>query len=809
MGATSSSSATSTASIESLFCSTQEREAFEKIVSNVPIPRTDAAYDTVLAAPTVLPQLKQTQVELLTQAYGEAFVRNSVYSGNFHVLVRDVIHTLPLSCRVATMTESDVEALGLEAAGLEPVDSKLQTVEKDLHRAVNTLFLVRQFTMRFVERTDESPLLDHFTPGLTEDVDRYQATAQQNLSVPIESVIDGNSTDNLAARFLNALLTVLIEFCPNEKTYNLHVEVVNTLLVLLSPVVYSLDGFKQASGDVRLLNPFLYMLMESALPDGSRSYRASGLIRRLLRNIIDQLQATGLNAMANAAVVAKRKAQEMSLGMMSEISEQTYEPEESSYLSRYFTLEGVGSIAASIFRSPWSFVRHCTTREETASPLADRSVLLLLVLLQSCRDTDSLVTSNPFRETLCEMMKGADIHSSSVEVKDRDPRALSMEHDGISTDSSTEKMTISISDLFDIFGSHGSYETSHLMLYTLLYSNPAIMNTALSDSDMERLLLPLLETLYHARYVEPRRLYMLIIVLLMFTQNPTFVRTAHTLLVVPNVSWYQEQYMLDIPLGSLMMVIFTRLVFRNITHFQDNFIHLNAFAALTNLARSAENLHIYAAQGLVGLIEMLAKNEAKLVAQMKCLKSTDKEENDVLAQKHAAYVEFIRLSLGLLSSCLKTEQLPRNPQLIYALLHRADTFAALQRHSEFAAYLDDSPIWSTLVQFQAAVDAKSSSDDVLDADMVLDIIRCECVRLVAASSTSSGKEGATTSAMFADDDKVSYQYEEVTNPEQFFVPYIWQLIRDQTPDFCWRDADNATLFEPSSTTTAHVGVSIS
>ena len=407
------------------------------------------------------------------------------------------------------------------------------------------------------------------------------------------------------------------------------------------------------------------------------------------------------------------------------------------------------------------------------------------------------------------MMKGADIHSSSVEMKDRDPRALSMEHDGMSTDSSTENMTISISDLFDIFGSRASYETSHLMLYTLLYSNPAILNTALSDRDMERLLLPLLKTLYHARYVEPRRLYMLIIVLLIFTQNPTFVRTAHTLLVVPNVSWYQEQYMLDIPLGSLMMVIFTRLIFRNITHFQDNFIHLNAFAALSNLARSAENLHIYAAQGLIGLIEMLAKNEAKLVAQMKYLKSTDKEENDVLAQKHAAYIEFIRLSLGLLSSCLKTEQLSRNPQLIYALLHRANTFAALQRHSEFAAYLDDSPIWSTLVHFQAAVDAKSSSDDVLDADMVLDIIRCECVRLVAASSTSSGKEGATTSTMFVDEDEVSYQYEEETNPEQFFVPYIWKLIQDQTPDFCWRNADNATLFEPSSTTTAHVGVSIS
>ncbi|KAG6970902.1 hypothetical protein JG688_00004660 [Phytophthora aleatoria] len=754
------SAATGSAVVEQIFASAQEKTAFEKIVGETPVPREDAAYHTVLATPKPLPQLTQAQVELLTR---------DLQSGNFRVLLRYVIHELPFSCRVAKTTQSELAAYAPGAVGPDPVDGKPQTVDTHFHRAVNALFLVRQFAMRFVERTDECSLLAHFNhQPSTESAGAHSsaaATTRHSLSIQMEDERAGKSNNDglspedssgdLTVRFLDVLLTALIEFPPNEKTYDLHVEVVNTLLVLLSPVAYPRDHSKQA-GDLRAHNPFLYMLMTSALPD----------------------------------VIALRKTREMSLIAMSGSSDQAYEQEQFSY----FTLEGVSSIAASIFRFPWSFIRYFTTREDTASPLADRSVLLLLVLLQSCRDSDSPVDNNPFRGALCGITDGADTDGHGTEMED--PRAHLMQQSEATSSSSAEKLELLYSDLFAVVGRHAPYEASHLMLYTLLYSNPMMLDTAVNDADMERLLLPLLETLYHARTVEPSRLYMLVIVLLTFTQDPSFVRTAHTQLVVSNVSWYQEHYMLDVSLGSLMMVIFTRLIFRNITHFQDSFIHLNAFAALSNLARSAENLHMYAAQGIVGLIDMLAKNEAKLLAQMQRLKSTDKEESEVLAQKQSAYVEFIRLLLGVVSSCLKAKQLPRNPQLIYSLLHRADTFGVLQQHSEFAAHVNNGPVWSTLARFQAVVDAKTTPDDALDADTVLDIIRGECVSLLASSSARSRTGGASRSKASVDDDDASYRYEEEADPEQFFVPYIWKLIQEQTPDFCWK-GDKITLFVPS------------
>ncbi|CAH0513608.1 unnamed protein product [Peronospora belbahrii] len=796
-------STSSLTAVAQIFASGQEQAAFQKIIDKIPIPYDNIVYDTVLSSITSLPQLSQTQVELLTREHGDTLVQNNLQSRNFCVLVRYVIYELSFCCRVAKMMENSLDAFDPEAASLKVGDGTLQVVKTHVHRAVNALFLARQFTMRFIERMDEYSLLSHFQYHALTESNGTSTTLKHSFSIQMEAETASSNdvcapedfSDDLALPLLDALLTVLIELPPNETTYDLHMEIVNLLLVLLSPVVYSCDYTKQAS-DLHLHNPFLRMLMMSASPCGKKSYWASGVIRRLLQNSIDQLQATGSSSMTNTAVIALEKAREMSLVAMSVLSNQKHEQEQFPH----FTLESVGSTAASIFRYPLSFIRSMTSREDTPSPLADRSVLLLLVLLQSCRDNDSMVTSNPFRGALCRIIDGAGIiESSQAEMKDLRPRL--MQHHGTSQSSGAQKLKLLISNVFKVIGSHAPYEASHLMLYTLLYTNPMVWDRAVSSADMERLLLPLLEILHHARSVEPSRLYMLVVVLLTFTQNPTFVHNTHTQLIVPKVPWYQEHYMVDVSLGSLMMIIFTRLIIRNITHFQDNFIHLNAFAALSNLARSAESLHMYAAQGIVGVIDMLAKNEAKLVVRMKGLKATDEDEYNALAQKRSAYVEFIRLLLDVVSSCLKPMLLPRNPQLIYSLLHRADTFATLQQYSEFAAHVHNSPVWITLAQFETVVKAKTSPDDILNADMILKIIRSECTSLLAASSTRSRARGSTKSRTSVDGDDTSYRYEEESNPEQFFVPYIWKHIQEQTPDFCWK-VNKITLFVPSDISTS-------
>lgn len=98
--------------------------------------------------------------------------QNSLESGNFRVLLRYVIHALPFCCRIDKMTPEEFDAhhaapvggSSFSSSSLDgaAADGKKKTVESYIAQAVNALFLVRNFTMRFIEKQDECPLLAHF-----------------------------------------------------------------------------------------------------------------------------------------------------------------------------------------------------------------------------------------------------------------------------------------------------------------------------------------------------------------------------------------------------------------------------------------------------------------------------------------------------------------------------------------------------------------------------------------------------------------------------------------------------------------------
>lgn len=74
------------------------------------------------------------------------------------MLLRIVIHALPLCCRLESLPVEEADVLEAEIA-----QGKLKkTVEERINEITNALYLVRNFTMRFVEKQDETPLLAHF-----------------------------------------------------------------------------------------------------------------------------------------------------------------------------------------------------------------------------------------------------------------------------------------------------------------------------------------------------------------------------------------------------------------------------------------------------------------------------------------------------------------------------------------------------------------------------------------------------------------------------------------------------------------------
>ena len=67
-----------------------------------------------------------------------------------------------------------------------------------------------------------------------------------------------------------------------------------------------------------------------------------------------------------------------------------------------------------------------------------------------------------------------------------------------------------------------------VLLYLLLHGNRDFLDHTLSRADPDTLLLPLLRTLYSTSRLRANQLYMLLIVLLMLSQDEGFVAAAHS-----------------------------------------------------------------------------------------------------------------------------------------------------------------------------------------------------------------------------------------------------------------------------------------
>lgn len=123
---------------------------------------------------------------------------------------------------------------------------------------------------------------------------------------------------------------------------------------------------------------------------------------------------------------------------------------------------------------------------------------------------------------------------------------------------------VSYSRLYDCLGACLRADTSTLLLYSLLHANPTFLEYVLVRTDLDTLLLPLLEVLYCAARRTPNQIYMLLIVLLILSQDASFNANVHKL-ALPGVPWYRERLLARTSLGSLMVVILIRTVKYNLS----------------------------------------------------------------------------------------------------------------------------------------------------------------------------------------------------------------------------------------------------
>jgi len=100
-----------------------------------------------------------------------------------------------------------------------------------------------------------------------------------------------------------------------------------------------------------------------------------------------------------------------------------------------------------------------------------------------------------------------------------------------------------------------------LLLYLLLHRNKGFHSFVLASTEIDLLVIPILQTLYRAPDCSNHHIYMSLIILLILSEDDLFNQTVHScILKQSQVAWYTERAVTELSLGGLLILVVIRTI---------------------------------------------------------------------------------------------------------------------------------------------------------------------------------------------------------------------------------------------------------
>ncbi|KAM3655563.1 dymeclin isoform 1-T1 [Ammospiza maritima maritima] len=520
----------------------------------------------------------------------------------------------------------------------------------------------------------------------------------------------GTECEDLIEELLCCLIQLIVEIPLLDITYSISLEAVTTLIVFLSCQLFHKEILRES-----IIHR--YLMHGRCLPYTSR------LVKTLLYNFIRQERSP---PPGTHVFQQQTDGGGLLYGIASGVA---------TGLWTVFTLGGVGSKASA--------------QVEQCSPLASQSLLLLLVLANL---TDTPDTPNPYRQAIMSFKNTQD----NTAFSSSNPHAFQ----------------INFNSLYTALCDQQKSDQATLLLYMLLHQNSNMRTYVLARTDIENLVLPILEILYHVEERNSHHVYMALIILLILTEDDGFNRSIHEV-ILKNITWYAERVLTEISLGSLLILVVIRTIQFNMTRTRDKYLHTNCLAALANMSAQFRSLHQYAAQRIISLFSLLSKKHNKVLEQATqslrgSLGSNDSPLPDY-AQDLNVIEEVIRMMLEIINSCL-TNSLHHNPNLVYALLYKRDLFEQFRTHPSFQDIMQNIDL---VISFFSSRLEQAGAE--LSVERVLEIIKQGAVALPKDRLRKFPE--------------LKFKYVEEEQPEEFFIPYVWSLVYNSAVALYWNPRD--------------------
>ncbi|CAK1548985.1 unnamed protein product [Leptosia nina] len=576
-------------------------------------------------------------------------------------------------------------------------------------QSYNAIFFIRAVTKYLVEMVPEYELCKHLDVQARISVN--PPTQDQELSTEVPSkLVTGESRVEM---LIDALISLIVDVPVTDNTYHLHLESINTLLVLMS--VYMFAGIH---GQTRLVET---SLIYRTLFQGRYSMQAPLLVKTLLNNL------------SNMAPAPLQFGSQGPGSLLINIA---------SSLWNMLTLNAAAS--HTIYTQPPLDRHELLERLTREHPLANQSCLLLLALANHYINDDNLYR--------CALLRCEDSNDNSSTTPQKDTNIPGQ----------ITPPRIDMAALHKALCATAGCEHSTLLLYLMLHSCKAYKRHVTNVPHIENLIIPILQVLYNAPDSNSHHIYMSLIVLLILTEDDALIKNVH-LIMLKNLTWYSERSVSEISLGGLMVLVVVRALQYNMARVRDKYLHTNCLAAIANMSCEFRNLHPYVAQRLISLFETLSKRRARLCSEIEGgdinsieLPHHAEEKTEEIMEHIAVLDEVLRMLLEIVNSCL-THQLCNNLNLVYALLHKKQLF---QQHSHHNIAQNIEMVigyFSTRLQrVQEGAGGELGVTEVL-----------QCIKKGAEQWSSDRLK------KFPD---LKFRYVEEDRPEEFFTPYVWSLI---------------------------------
>ncbi|TKS84360.1 Dymeclin [Collichthys lucidus] len=512
-------------------------------------------------------------------------------------------------------------------------------------------------------------------------------------------------SQDLLEELLSNLIHLIVEVPLLDITYSILFEAVTTLLVFFSYQLFHKEILRDG-------------LIYQHIMKGRCLCLTSRLVKTLLYNFIRQEKCPP----PATHIFEPKDEGGLLYGLASGVA---------SGLWSVFTLGGAGSKAG-------------IDQEHNPLPLSNQSLLLLLVLANL---TDGPDWPNPYRQAITCFRNTQDTSSLSMEQ----PHAFQ----------------INFNSLYTALCEQQRSDQATLLLYTLLHQNANMRTYMLSRTDMDNLVLPILEILYHVEDRNSHHVYMALIILLILTEDDAFNRSIHEV-VLKNISWYTERSLTEISLGSLLILVVIRTIQFNMTRTRDKYLHTNCLAALANMSAQFRCLHQYAAQRIISLFALLSKKHNKVLEQATQSLRGRQGDNTALPD----YVididvifDCIRRIFYIIFDCT-TQSLMIRPLLFYTLLYKRELFEQFRTHPSFQDIMQN---LDTVIGFFSQRLEQAGSD--LSVERVQEVI----MKGAQALPTDRLKKFP----------ELKFKYVEEDQPEDFFIPYVWSLVFNSGVGLHW------------------------